>query len=41
MVYYIATFCRGILFFTVVILIGTGYSYMVSPHTLTPGPQTW
>lgn len=27
--YYIFTFCRGILFFTVVVLIGTGWSYMV------------
>uniref|UniRef100_A0A7S3VTZ2 Intimal thickness related receptor IRP domain-containing protein n=1 Tax=Dunaliella tertiolecta TaxID=3047 RepID=A0A7S3VTZ2_DUNTE len=26
--YYIFTFCRGILFFTVVVLIGTGWSYM-------------
>jgi hypothetical protein len=28
--YYIFTFFRGILFFTVVVLIGTGWSYMVS-----------
>jgi hypothetical protein len=27
-VFYIFTFCRGLLFFTVVILIGTGWSYM-------------
>jgi hypothetical protein len=27
--YYIFTFFRGILFFTVVVLIGTGWSYMV------------
>lgn len=26
--YYIFTFCRGILFFTVVVLVGTGWSYM-------------
>ncbi|KAK9830954.1 hypothetical protein WJX81_002346 [Elliptochloris bilobata] len=26
--FYIFTFCRGILFFTVVVLIGTGWSYM-------------
>ncbi|GFH12190.1 uncharacterized protein HaLaN_07828 [Haematococcus lacustris] len=26
--YYIFTFCRGVLFFTVVVLIGTGWSYM-------------
>lgn len=28
--YYIFTFLRGVLFFTVVVLIGTGWSYMVS-----------
>lgn len=28
--YYIFTFFRGVLFFTVVVLIGTGWSYMVS-----------
>lgn len=27
--YYFFTFCRGTLFFTVVVLIGTGWSYMV------------
>ena len=26
--YYIFTFCRGVLFFTVIVLIGTGWSYM-------------
>jgi len=41
-VYYIFTFCRGILFFTVVVLIGTGWSYMVGgwPHMLWVGGHT-
>jgi hypothetical protein len=36
--YYIFTFCRGVLFFTVVVLIGTGWSYMVRwlAHSVSP-----
>jgi hypothetical protein len=33
--YYVFTFARAVLFFTVVILIGTGWSYMVSAMAST------